>query len=391
MKPHRFGPTFPRLFGAAILQELAFMLLVHFPGYLTDLGATEALIGLLYSAAALVAIVFRPAFGRLLDLTHRRTVMLFTGAINVAIVAMYVTTGEWGAYLWVLFVIQRVTQIALFTTFLTYAADSIPAARRTQGLAIYGLSGLIPLSIGGLIGDVAIETMGFVGLFILSALAGLASWGVVWTLPTLPVRARQPRRGFFSALAQKNLLPLWFVTFLFAVGMESMFTFTRTFVDFTGIGTTGLFFGVYGLVAAVTRVVGGSRYDRIPHRTLIVTSIVLYAAGLGFMGFTQSITLLVLAAMALGTAHGAVFPLLSSEVVNRARTAERGSAMSIFTSIFDISILIGVPIVGFLIDGFSYRVSWNTLAVVLLGGAVVYALWDKKMVADSALAEGVGR
>ena len=43
----RFGPNFPRLFGAAMLQELSFMLLIHVPGYFSNLGATEGRIGLL--------------------------------------------------------------------------------------------------------------------------------------------------------------------------------------------------------------------------------------------------------------------------------------------------------------------------------------------------------
>ena len=78
MTAHRFGANFPRLFAAAILQELSFAVLIHFPGYLTDLGATEGTIGLLYSTSALVSLLFRPWLGRILDLTHRRTVLLVT-------------------------------------------------------------------------------------------------------------------------------------------------------------------------------------------------------------------------------------------------------------------------------------------------------------------------
>jgi hypothetical protein len=33
---HRFGPHFPRLFTAALLEGMSFSLLFHFPGYLTD-------------------------------------------------------------------------------------------------------------------------------------------------------------------------------------------------------------------------------------------------------------------------------------------------------------------------------------------------------------------
>lgn len=384
MAANPFGPTFPRLFAAAILQELSFSLLIHVPGYFSELGATEALIGVLYASSAVISLVFRPTLGRILDLTHRRSVILVAGVLNIAVLIGLMTTSVWGPYLWALFLVQRTFQIALFTTMLTYGADSIPIERRTQGLAIFGLSGLIPIAIGGFVGDVVIDWTGFTGLFASAAIVSTVSWIVVWTLPVLPVLGRQPRRSFWAALAQRNLLPLWFVTLLFSVGLESLFTFTRTYVDDRQIGTAGIFFAAYGIAAAVTRIVGGPLYDRIAHRPLLVSSIAAYGAGLGVMALAQSEWALVLAAVVTGSAHGAAFPLLSSEVVNRARVSERGSAMSTFTSIFDIALLLGAPAVGFLIEGFDYLVAFSAAGGALVVGAVAYGLWDRRLVATSA-------
>lgn len=389
MAETRFGPNFPLIFTAALLQELSFSMLIHLPGYLSELGATEAVIGILYSASAVISLVFRPVLGRILDLTHRRTVLLVTGGVNVAIVLALVTTSEWGLYLWVLFLVQRTLQIALFTTMLTYGADSIPMENRTQGLALFGLSGLLPIALGGYAGDVVISTIGFGGLFVISAGASALSWLLVLALPVLPIPGEQPRRSFWAAVAQKNLLPLWFVTLLFSLGLESLFTFTRTYVDVRQVGTAGLFFAVYGGAAALTRILGGSRYDRIPHRPLVVGGTVLYGVGLVVMAIAQSVPMLVLAAATAGTAHGATFPILSSEVVNRARVSERGSALAIFTSIFDFALLLGAPVVGLLIEGFSYLVAFATTGVALIAGAVVYAAWDRWLVASALVGEEV--
>jgi MFS family permease len=377
MTSQRFGPNFARLFTAALLQELSFALLIHLPGYLSQLGATEGLIGVLYASSAVVSLVFRPWLGRILDLTHRRTILLFSAVINMAVIIALTVTTVWGPLLWVLFLIQRTIQIALFTTMLTYAADSIPLARRTQGLAIFGLSGLVPIAAGGYLGDVLISRVGFDGLFWGAATSSLVSWLMVWTLPVLPVRGHQPRRSFWAAFAQRNLLPLWLATLLFSVGLESLFTFTRTFVDARQVGTAGMFFATYGISAAVTRIAGGQMYDRLPHRPMLVGGIISYGVGLIFMGIAQTVPILVLAAAITGTAHGAVFPLISSEVVNRARVSERGSAMATFTSIFDIALLAGAPVVGFVIEGFDYLVAFVAVGIALLVGAVVYRQWDR--------------
>lgn len=389
MASHRFGPDFARLFTAALLQELSFALLIHLPGYLSQLGATEGLIGVLYASSAVVSLAFRPWLGRILDLTHRRTVLLISAVANMAVIVALTFTSVWGPLLWVLFLVQRTVQIALFTTMLTYGADSIPIERRTQGLAIFGLSGLVPIAVGGYAGDVLITHLGYDGLFLGAASVSIVSWLVVWTLPVLPVRGHQPRRSFWAAFAQRNLLPLWFATLLFSVGLESLFTFTRTFVDQRQVGTAGLFFATYGITAAVTRIAGGNMYDRLPHRPMLVGGIVAYGLGLVFMGMAQTVTMLVLAAATTGTAHGAVFPLLSSEVVNRARVNERGSAMATFTSIFDIALLAGAPVVGFVIEGFDYLGAFVGLGVVLLICAVAYRHWDRRIDHSAHVAEEI--
>lgn len=386
MPAARFGPNFGKIFAAAILQEVSFVLLVHFPGYLSDLGATESRIGVLYALAAVLALGLRPALGRILDLTHRRTVLLVTGISNASVILALVTTTAWGRWLWGLFLAQRVLQITLFTTMLTYGADSLPVEHRTQGIALFGLSGLLPISLGGVAGDLVITGFGFDGLFLASAAAGLVSWLLVWQLPLLPVLGRRPRRSFWAALVQRNMLPLWWVSLCFGIGLEALFTFTRTYVDERSIGSAGLFFGIYGLTAASVRIFGGGSYDRIPHRPLVMGA--LASAGLGFtlLAVAETTGLLATAAFVAGLAHGVVFPILSSQVVGRARTAERGSAVSIFTSIFDVALLIAAPAVGFLVDGFSYRVGFGAVAVVLAAGALVYSVWDRRMLAAETAA-----
>lgn len=380
-----FGPTFPRLFAAAVLQELAFALMVHFPGYLEGLGISEGTFGILYAASALTALALRPAFGRLLDLTHRRTILLYAGVINAGLVLALTLTAVWGPLLWAIFLAHRVVQIGLFTAILTYAADAIPEEKRTQGLAIYGLSGLFPIAMAGVLGDLVISQVGFDGLFVASALSGLGSWFMVRRLPTLQIMHRSPRRGFFHAFLQRNLLPVWWITLSFTVGMETVFTFTRTFVTDRQLGSTGLFFAVYGLTAAATRIVGGRTYDRIPARPLVVAAIAAYGVAMLVLGQAGNIAVFVIAAGLAGSAHGAVFPVLSSSVVYRARLSERGSAMSIFTSIFDVSLLLSAPVFGGLVESFSYTVAFSAVGGFLLFGGVVYAIWDKRMVAADAL------
>ena len=50
-----------------------------------------------------------------------------------------------------------ISEISLLTAFLAYAADTLPVERRTQGLALYGLSGLVPIGVATLASDVILR------------------------------------------------------------------------------------------------------------------------------------------------------------------------------------------------------------------------------------------
>ena len=117
----------------------------------------------------------------------------------------------------------------------------------------------------------------------------------------------------------------------------------------------------------------------------LIGPVAVFGSGLVLLAVAQTAWLMILSAFVTGTAHGTAFPLMSSEVVNRARVSERGSAMSIFTSIFDIALLFGAPLVGFMIDGISYLVAFSVVGVFIIGGSIVYGLWDRRLSEDSTL------
>ena len=355
--------------------------MIHFPGFLSDLGASETVIGLLYSGSADFGLLLRPSLGRLMDNLGRRPVLLAAGMGNALALAALALPDQIGGPLAVAFVVHRVMQIALFTALLTLSADVVPEARRTQGLAIYGLGGLIPLATGGALGDWLLHLRGFDSLFLTAAALSVASWLLVLRVPAVSISASGgPRRGFWAALGQRNLLPVWWLTMLFAVGLEALFTFIRTFVDERGVGSVGLFFLVYGGLAIAVRILSSGRLDIVAQIPLVAVSVSAYAAGFFVLAAAQSAVVMSCGAAFLGFGHGLLFPILSAQVVTRSRAAERGSAMAIFTSLFDLAVLTTAPVVGAIIDWRGYAAAFVALGVVITSGLVVYVLWERAQV-----------
>lgn len=377
-------PPFASVWLVGFLQEMGFFLLVNLPGRLQQLGLSEAGIGVAYSASALSALLLRPYFGRILDVVHRRTVLRTVGLANIALIGGLAVIETTGPLLWTVFLGQRVAQILLFTTLLTYSADAIAPEHRTEGLALIGLSGLIPMATANLFGDGLISASGYSSVLWAAAAACGLSWALVWRLPLLPVLGTRPRRSFWAAAGQRDMLPVWWITLMFALGMETIFTFMRTYVTARQVGSLALFFGIYGGAAALTRLGGGSRYDRFPHRPVIVTAVMVQGLGLMLIGAAETVPLLGAGALLSGTAHGMVFPILSSQVVGRSRTAERGSAVSTFTSVIDVGLLVVAPTVGFLIEGRGYGFAFSSVGLVLMAGSLLYLAWDRRLLPEPA-------
>lgn len=374
-------PPFATVFVVGLCQEIAFFLLVNLPGRLQQLGLGPAGIGFAYSASALAALALRPWLGRVLDVVHRRTVLRVAGIANASVIAALAFIDVAGPPLWAAFLAQRILQIALFTTLLTYAADAIPVELRARGLAIFGMSGLIPIATSNLAGDALIGAFDYPGLLLAAAAVALGAWLLVWRLPLLPVLGERPRRSFWAVMTQRDMLPLWWITFVFSMGLETLFTFTRTFIDERGVGSMGWFFLVYGGVAVAARLGGGGFYDRFAHRHIVVTAVLGEGVGMLVVAAAAGIGVLTLGAALLGAAHGTVFPILANQVVDRARSAERGSAMATFTSVFDIALLVVAPLIGVVIDAAGYTVAFSSLGVALGLGAAVYGRWDRRTVA----------
>jgi predicted MFS family arabinose efflux permease len=75
--------------------------------------------------------------------------------------------------------------------------------------------------------------------------------------------------------------------------------------------------------------------------------------------------------------HCFTFPILLGLVVTRARAAERGAAMSLFTALFDGGVLVGGPTLGALIRFADYPAIFTSAAALVATGAAVLAIWDR--------------
>lgn len=374
-----FSPAFTLVFFANLFMGMAFFLFVHFPGFLDELGASEVEIGVIFGVTAVASILVRPQIGTVMDRRGRRPVVLTGNILNIAITASYLTISGLGPGVYAIRIVHGLAVAMLFTAFTTLAADLVPSDRRTQGLALFGISGLMPIALGGVIGDVVLERSGYDAVFLTATAFALAA-GLL-SLPVRDVRAPAPDDGegapsFLAALRRPALRPLWWVTLVFSVSLTGYFAFLRTFVDETGLGSVGGFFAAYAVTAIVLRAVAGWLPDRFGAKTVLYPALAVFAAGFVVLASAGSDLAVSVAGALCGAGHAYMFPITYALIVERSRATELGSAVSIFTGLFDVGTLMGGPTLGVIIGLAGYPTMFLAAGAWVVVGTVVFALLD---------------
>ncbi len=363
---------------ATFTHSMAFALFIHFPGFLEDLGATEIVIGLIVGFAAVASIIVRPLVGRLMDTRGRRPLILFGNSLNVVALLLYLTVEQIDGWVYAIRIVHGLSEAILFTVLFTFAADWVPEQKRTQGLALFGVSGMLPIALAGVLGDVVLNRWDFDVFFLVATGFALASLLLSIPLRDAPHLAEQPpARGFVESITGVHLLPLWWITFVFSFVLTAYFTFLKTFVNETGVGSVGLFFAFYAGTAIILRLALGWVPDRIGPKRALMPAMLFLAAGLVVLSGATTDSAVAVAGVLCGTGHGYTFPILYALTVTRARVAERGAAMAVYTGLFDVGTLVGGPILGVTIRWFSYQSMFLTAAGFVVVGLGLFAFWDR--------------
>jgi len=388
-RPHATPPLLSRAFVlgfvANFAHSLAFHAYVHLPGHLQAIGGDELAVGVVIATMAIAAIVARPAVGRLMDRRGRRVVLWVGSVLNVIASAAYLTVDHIDLWLMIIRIVHGFSEAMLFSVLFTIAADVVPAARRTEGMALFGISGMIPLSLAGWLGDVLLRSADYDSLFVAtSAAAAVGLVAGLWIPDSRPRAGAEAPRSFFRAVTARPLLPLWLLGFGFALAVASYFAFLKTYVIARGVGSVGSFFMAYSIAAIALRLGFGKLPDRLGYRPTLIPAVGATVATAAMLAEATSDGMVVVAGVLGGIGHGFTFPIISALVVTRARASERGAALATFTALFDFGLAVGGPLFGAILLYSSYRPMFWTAAALAAASLIAFIAWDRRAVGASA-------
>jgi len=360
---------------------------ILFPLFIARLGGDELLIGQVMGIGAAAAVLTRPLAGHWLDRHGGRRVLLVASAVNVVSIAALLLLDGFSLRLELLFVVHTIAAGALFASYFTYAAHIVPLARRNEGVAMFGVAGMLPNGLAPPLGEFLIGRFGFAAFFASAASFSLASLtltyflvdvrddaeehahaarerrehgagGVAARIRALLARGEaaidhgtsaQPVRRRVRSLRlalRPELRAVLGATLCFGFGIAALFTFLAPYAEATGRGPVGPFFLGYALAAIMTRIVGARLPDRIGPRRVVMPAFLAYGVGLALVTSSSLPGALIAVGLICGAGHGYIFPILSVLVVARTPASARGKAMGLYTAMVDLGTMVGGPVLG---------------------------------------------
>lgn len=360
---------------AHFLQALGYASMLLLPLYLEHLAASRAQIGAIMATAAVAGLGTRPLVAWSLDRWGRKpTLILGTIALSTSM-GMLAFIDEVGPLIYVERVLVGIGIGALFSAYFTYAADLIPASRRTEGLALFGISGLVPLLINPLADRLRIAPADL--RWFLPLVGGVIMLSLVplWMLPesrASSLAERRPMREAFGELRRRPLWAPWLATVAFSALVAVFMTFATVAAAQRGVAGAPRLWLTYAIGAISVRLFGARVPDRVGPAKILAPALALYVGAMLLAADARSIEAFLFAALLAGIGHGYCFPVLTSQVVSRTPAAFRGTAVATFTALWGLSELCVSPVFGRVADLYGDTVLFRVGAA---GGAASLVAW----------------
>lgn len=351
------------------------MILSTFPFYIEYLGGSEAVAGFAAALFSIIAVVFRPFIGWMLD-NGKRKIILIIGLCGMALMPIgYLVF----ATLYLAFVCRMLHGASLAfsnTSTSTIATDIIPKPRFAEGMGMFGLATALATAVAPALGLALMDYMGFTMLFLFAAVSIVIAL-ILFLIMKVPKVEVEKKPLNLKGLIDKDAVPASATALVFMLTYGALENFTAKFAAEQNLPSGGIFFAVMAVALLLTRLLAGKVTDRHGESFFAYSCNAAMLIAFLLMGLFPNVATYLLAAVLAGFGFGGLEPALQSMAVAIAPPERRGSANSTFLCAYDIGIGVGGGIAGVLISSFGYSQMFVIMTVFNILSVVIYVLWGR--------------
>jgi MFS family permease len=353
-----FGKDFTFASIAYFFVFLSGSIFYLFPLFLNQFHPSKSLVGLIMGIHSVTAITVRPLFGRLLDKRGGRKVAMGGLLIMIASLPGFYLIESAGMLALVLRALNGIGWGVSTTALLAICSELSPADRMAHSLGIIGVAGIISSAAGPMLAEEVLHRSNFHVVFSVSLGALIISAIFVFAIKTKPPgqpSGRIKQSGHMSAYPMVILLVIAAMPIVHGAVRGTVLNFIALFGAGLGFSRVGPFFLAFSIAAVITRLGIGDISDRYGRKRVIIPSAFLISLNLLWIAGIHNYWAFVLSGFFAGLGQGLIFPALSTYVIDFLGHENKGLALGLYLSLFDVGMGIGSPIFGWISDAAGYR------------------------------------
>lgn len=371
------------------LLFMSISLFFLFPVVLEAFKPLQSRIGLIMGVHSVVAIGIRPLFGRLIDARGGRRIALAGLLILIASVPFFHFVKDAG---WLPFLLRALTGLGWgisMTATIAMCSDLAPIERLARSMGVIGVGGLVANALGPLVAEEVLRRFGAGWLYNVSVLFLLGSLACLLLTREIarPERDAEASGGNEGrggdgggGMSVLKAVP-WAVAAIIAAMpvfhgavRGAMIYFIAVFGSSVGVGRVAPFFLVFSLAAILTRFGLSDLSDTHGRKKVILPAALIIVANLFVIAEVRGLPLLLVAGFFGGLGQGLIFPALSTYIIDFLGRGNKGLAISLYLSFFDIGMGLGSPVFGWVSDLAGYRWMYRIAGLCLLAATAVFML-----------------
>jgi MFS family permease len=244
------------------------------------------------------------------------------------------------------------------TATITICSDLAPVEKLAHSMGIVGVAGLISSALGPVIAEEIVNRFGFPGLFLASSVFLAAAFLCVLATkeaarPCLP--EEKSKVDVFKNFSLFTLLLIGSLPVFHGAVRSAVVYFIALFARSISIHRIGPFFVTFSAAAILTRLWIGDISDRYGRKQVIFPSAIIISLNCVLISQVHTPWMFLLAGFIGGFGQGLIFPALSTYIIDILGRENKGFALSLYLSLFDVGMGLGSPFFGWISDLFGYR------------------------------------
>ena len=349
-----------------------FKLIPTAPFHLRELGGGALASGLFLGFLTFASAWSAPFTGIVADRIGRRRTLMIAGVCLSAFTISYAFITDFRLLL-VLVLAHGVVWSSLLTASAAYLTGMLPAARRGEGIAYWGLASVLAAAIAPTVGF-WIYSYGWTWLCAGTTILNLTMTGIAWAMVDDRTSNAEPTEHSIDWRVLGLSLPL----FLYSYSYGAVSTFSAVYADALGIVPKQIYLTTLAVVTLMTRPFSGRFGDRIGYRRLFLPSLAVMALGMATLALSASRAGLIAAAALFAIGFGTAYPAFAAWIMRDVSARRRGAAFGAILAAYDTGIGAGSTTTGWLIGRSGFEVAFGVAAALAALALPAFLLTERR-------------